>query len=105
MIQFLMTFLWNIRFGMSKAFKNGNKQCFCSVSRMLCDYQQHGFRVKHALMDGQFEPIHGDLAVMGMMLNTASNNEHMPEIERYIWTVKECTCAIYNTLPFKHMPG
>jgi hypothetical protein len=39
------------------------------------------------------------------MLNTASNKECIPKIERYIWTVKECTCTIYNTLPFKHMPG
>jgi hypothetical protein len=56
---------------------------------MLCNCINsiEGFRIRHGLMDGQFEPICGDLEVMGMMLNTASNNDHVPEIERYIWTV------------------
>ena len=38
------------------------------------------------------------------MLNTASNDEHVPEIERQIRTVKERTRAIYCTLPFQKMP-
>lgn len=62
--------------------------------------------MRHALMDGQFEPLCGDLAALGsILLNTTSNNKHVPKIEQYICTVKEHTCAIYNTLPFKRMPG
>jgi hypothetical protein len=56
-------------------------------------------------MHGQFEPIRGDLSAMGVMLNTSLNNKHVPQIEMYIQTAKECTCAIYNMLPFKHIPG
>jgi hypothetical protein len=56
-------------------------------------------------MDGQFEPLRGDLAEMGIMLNTTSNNEHVPDIECYICTVKEQVRGIYNTLPFRQMPG
>jgi hypothetical protein len=52
-------------------------------------------------MDGQFKPLHGNLATMGVMLNMTSNNEHVPDIERYIRTVKERVRAIYNTLPFQ----
>ena len=55
-------------------------------------------------MDGQFEPLRGNLAELGIVLNTASNDEHVPEIERQIRTVKERTRAIYCTLPFKKMP-
>ena len=55
-------------------------------------------------MDGQFEPLRGNLAELGIVLNTASNGEHVPEIERQIRTVKERTRAIYCTLPFKKMP-
>ena len=48
-------------------------------------------------MDGQFEPLRGNLAELGIVLNTASNDEHVPEIERQIRTVKERTRAIYCT--------
>jgi hypothetical protein len=37
-------------------------------------------------------------------LNTASHAEHVPEIERHIWTIKERMRCIYNTLPFQRMP-
>ena len=47
----------------------------------------------------------GDLASMGIHLNTVSADEHVPEIEQYICTVKERVRAIYNTLPFKRMPA
>ena len=56
-------------------------------------------------MDGQFEPICGDLASLGITLNTVANDDHVPEVERYICTLKEQTHAIYNTLPFKQMPS
>ena len=55
-------------------------------------------------MDGQFEPLRADLAELGILLNTASNDEHVLEIERQIHTVNERTLAIYCTLPFKKMP-
>ena len=55
-------------------------------------------------MDGQFEPLRGNLAELGILLNTASNDEHVPEIERQIRTVKERTRSIYCTLPFNKMP-
>ena len=44
-------------------------------------YQQQGFCPIYALMDGQFEPLRGDLAEMGIQLNTVSNDKHVTEIE------------------------
>ena len=67
-------------------------------------YQQQGFCPIYALMDGQFEPLCGDLAEMGIQLNTVSNDEHIPEIEHQIRTLKEQTRAIYCTLPFRKIP-
>jgi hypothetical protein len=40
----------------------------------------------------------------GIALNETANDEHVGEIERFIRTVKERMRAIYNTLPFNHMP-
>ena len=67
-------------------------------------YLQRGFQIRNAFMDGQFEPLRGNLAELGILLNTAYNDKHVPEIERQIRTVKERTRAIYCTLPFKKMP-
>ena len=55
-------------------------------------------------MDGQLEQLHGDLADMGIQLNTVSNDKHIPEIERQIRTLKEPTRGIYCTLPFRKIP-
>jgi hypothetical protein len=55
-------------------------------------------------MDGEFESIRGDLATLKINLNTTSNNEHVPEIERHIRTLKERARCVYNTLPFKSLP-
>jgi hypothetical protein len=40
-------------------------------------------------MDGQFEPICMGLSELGIQLNTVSRDEHVPEVERYIRTLKE----------------
>ena len=42
---------------------------------------------------------------MGITLNTASNDEHVDDIERQIRTIKERCKSIYNTLPFHKMPA
>jgi len=41
---------------------------------------------------------------MGITLNFASRNEHVPEVERYIRTIKERVRAIASFLPFKQYP-
>ena len=57
-----------------------------------------------SLMDGEFERIREPLANVGTQLNMTSRNKHIGEIECYIHVVKERVRAIYNTLPFTHMP-
>jgi hypothetical protein len=46
----------------------------------------------------------GDLQELGMALNVVSADAHVPEVKRYIRTVKERSRCVYNTVPFKRMP-
>ena len=55
-------------------------------------------------MDGQFEPMRTLLAGVGVTLNTVSRGEHVPEIERYIRTLKERCRASFPNPPFKALP-
>jgi hypothetical protein len=41
---------------------------------------------------------------IGVRLNIAAANEHVPEIERVIQTIKECNWASVSALPFKKFP-
>ena len=76
-----------------------------AVKKIQQVYHRCSFEIINLLMDGQFEPICGDVASLGITLNTVVNDEHVPEVEQYIHTLKEWTQAIYNTLPFKQMPS
>ena len=66
---------------------------------------QRGFKITNILMDGKFACIRGDLTQLQINLNVCSNDEHVGEIERLNLTVKKRVRGIYNTLPFKKIPG
>jgi hypothetical protein len=70
----------------------------------MAAYAKCGFILTTLLMDGEFEPMRGDLAMLGISLNITSKNEHVPEIERHIRTLKQKVRCVYNTLPFKALP-
>ena len=54
-------------------------------------YAKRGFKIVNILMDIEFEPLRRDISSVGINLKTASTDEHIPEIERYIRTLKERT--------------
>jgi hypothetical protein len=54
--------------------------------------------------DGQFENIRNDVSGLGISINITGRDEHVPEAERYIRTLKERIHSVYNTLPFKTLP-
>jgi len=54
--------------------------------------------VQTALMDREFEAVRS--ACPTLPINTTAANEHVPEIERAVRTVKDRARGIYNTLPF-----
>ena len=60
-----------------------------AVHNVVTTYKTGGFRITSTLGDGQFEALIWPLSCIEVELNISSNNEHVPEIERYIRTVKE----------------
>ena len=52
-------------------------------------------------MDMQFESVCDFCSMQGVNLNVCSADEHVPEIERFMSTLKECVWALHASLPFK----
>ena len=76
-----------------------------SIAHVATLYRKAGFKVTTALMDGEFVPLRGGLAKIGITLNETSRDEHVGDIERYIRTIKERMRSIYNTMPFHKVPA
>ena len=95
----------NIKFGTMDVVADWKEAAILKcIKGVVSLYRKAGFKVTTALMDGEFVPLHGGLAELGLRLNETSRDEHVGDIERYIWTVKERMRAIYNTLPFQKIP-
>ncbi len=104
-IPFLMTISRHIKFG--SAGKLDNMSVTTIISHFKVEigvYASRGFRVTIILADNQFEPMRGELADLGAIINVVSRDEHVPEIERFNRTIKERVRAAYNVLPFKFVP-
>ena len=105
-VPLLVTLSRNIKFGTVEAVKDRKEASLLKgVATVTSLYRKAGFKVTTALMDGEFVPLRGGLAEIGITLNETSRDEHVGDIERYIRTVKERMRAIYNTLPFRKVPG
>jgi hypothetical protein len=107
-ILFIMSISRNIKFGTNKMVPNMKTttllDCIKNIKAILL-HAKRGFKVTNMMVDGQFETLRGELGDMQITLDTVSKDEHVPEIERYIRTVKERVRCIYNTLPFTRMSG
>jgi hypothetical protein len=105
-IAFFVSVSRKIKFGTIEELESQSQarllKAFQDIARI---YHHSGFRIRHALMDGQFGCLEGDLMGMQVLLNKTGNDEHVGDIERYIRTVKERMRCRYNTLPFKKVPG
>jgi hypothetical protein len=68
-------------------------------------YRKRGFRISNILGDSEFECTRGAVATdLRSKLNICGEDEHVPDIERCIRTLKERTRCIYNVTPFDHFP-
>jgi hypothetical protein len=104
-LPFLVMVSKHIHFGTVEAMPNRRFESLMkAIGNVIKIYRHRGFRVRWAVMDNEFKPTHGDLAEMGIGLNEAGRDEHVPQVERYICTVKERVRATYNMLSFKKMP-
>jgi hypothetical protein len=88
-IPFMMTTSCTIHFGTAEMIKNETKSTIIkSIQQIINTYHGCGFRVKHVLGDRQFECIRSHMELQGINLNITGRDEHVPEIERFICTVK-----------------
>ncbi|GAX21402.1 hypothetical protein FisN_28Lu124 [Fistulifera solaris] len=124
-IPFFVSISRAIKFGTAEFLLNRSaKNLFAAIEDVHRRYIQRGFRIREILMDGEFEPLRGDIATLKITLNTeetvstvtpspdesttlnnAAAAEHVPEVERYIRTVKERVRCVYCTLPFQKIPS
>lgn len=75
------------------------------VTNIMRLYGSRGFLVTMVHADGEFEAVCGQLATAGSDLNICSADKHVPEVERFIRTVKEWARCMYNSVPFKTFPA
>ncbi|MEL7196301.1 MAG: reverse transcriptase domain-containing protein [Bacteroidota bacterium] len=99
---FLITISRHIKFGtvefLSKA---DDVNILAGIKQVLHWYSKRGFSVDLIRADGRFESLRAELTALKTSLNIVSEDEHVPEIERYIRTVKERVRSTYQVLPFK----
>ena len=104
-IPFLVSISRHLKFGTAEMLANQQEATLLKAIRQIRSvYQRRGFTVRTCLMDNQFNVLRHDLADMGITFNGVAQNEHVPEAERYIRTIKERARCIYNTLPFQRLP-
>ena len=102
-VPFLLTISRNIRFGTVETLPNRQmgtiKQ---ALQRVFKHYARRGFRVQTTCADPEFQPLEGSLRET--QFNFCAENEHVPDIERYVRTVKDRVRSGYNLLPFDRIP-
>ncbi|VEU38525.1 unnamed protein product [Pseudo-nitzschia multistriata] len=105
-IRFFITISRHIQFGTVAMITNAKastlQECVAEIKSL---YAKRGFVVETISMDIQFQPIATGIAGLGITPNFVSQDEHVPEIERYIRTIKELVRGIQCTLPYKRLPG
>ena len=103
-IPFVIMTSWAIHFGMAELIKNEKISTMIALNQLEA-YKARGFKICRILADGQFEHAQKHIEQIGIILNITSWDEHVPEIERFIRTVKIRVWAIFNTLPFEQYPN
>ena len=100
-VAFLITSSRNLKFGTVEAISNRQTTTIIAKLRTVCQvYHHRGFHVSVILGDPEFEPIRAAFP----QLNCCAADEHVPDIEWYIRTVKDRVRSTYRMLPFKRVP-
>ena len=100
-IPFLVTSSHNIRFSTveSLPYRQVGTVVAC-LKKVIQLYQHRGFHITSITCDPEFEALLPSFP----MLNCCMAGEHVPEIEMYIHTLKDCTRSAYHIVPFKNLP-
>ena len=78
------------------------KQLAAGIVHVMDLYLRGGFQVGTVLMDNKFEKLRNLVPVLAV--NMTAVKEHVPEVKRCIWLIKERGRGILNTFLFKKMP-
>jgi hypothetical protein len=105
-VGFFMTISRDIHFITAEAISNRQEKTLLDcLLQVHGAYLKRGFRVTHIHGDMEFECLRGAIATdMRATLNIASEDEHVPEVERCIRTVKERTGCTYQSTGFERYP-
>jgi hypothetical protein len=89
-IPFLTSISRHLHFGTVEWLKDLKKDTIVIEIKCLTNvYKERNFTVTTILADGQFENIRNDVLGLGISINITGSDEHVPEAERYIRTLKE----------------
>ena len=99
--KFFVTISRHIQFATAEVMKEASNNAMARcVDHVLATYLKQGFKVSIINMGVQFYPIKTEIETNGVTVNYVSTDEHVPEVERFIRTIKERTRGIQCTLPF-----
>ena len=100
-IPFFITMTRGLRFGTVEALPNRQiPTIVASLQTVIKMYRHRGFSIRTILSDPEFEVLRPSFPT----LNCCAAGEHVPDIERYIRTVKDRARSAYRMLPFLHVP-
>jgi hypothetical protein len=72
------------------------------LSNIIGKYEQRGFKIGTVLADDEFSPL--TTLMPTRSFNICGADDHVPEIERFIRTIKDSVRGQYNDLPFSYIP-
>ena len=104
-IPFVTTISRHIKFTTVESIQNRTKLHLSEfIKNVIAIYTQRGFKVEHALLDGEFVPLRTEVLKMGNHATFTTCNEHVPEIERQHRVIKEralpcCSILLFEVLP------
>ena len=103
-IGFLNTISRHIMFATGSMIKNRKVENIADrITQVQKLYLQRGFKITHMHTYCEFEPLRKKMTALGINLNCASKKEHVPDIERYIRTVKERVRSAQANIPLKRI--
>lgn len=104
-VPLLLSISHHLKFGTVAHMKSRSvKQIAVAIRQTRDLYAARGFQVVECRGDHEFEAARSHLGRLGILLNAATRDTHVPEIERYNRTVKDRVRSAFHMLPFKRVP-
>ena len=105
-IRFFVTISRHIQFATAEAIGDADTNTLlASIKKVVKTYRKREFTIETISMDNQFNPLRGSIEGWGITVNFVSRDEHVPEIERFIRTLKERARGVQSSVPFKKFPA